>query len=103
MSGPSILVFKMPTMANPEAFDSVMELRRELHRTNRELLDLAATAQNYQDVGTEVSITLHKILLMYLTGFAQLSEYLMAYLDERPRLREALEEALESASMQQVH
>jgi hypothetical protein len=103
MTQSAIRVFQMPTMANPEAFDSVVELRRELHRTNRDLLDLAATAQNYQDVGMEVSFTLHKILLMYLTGFAQLSDYLQAYLDERPRLREQLEDALESARLRKVH
>jgi hypothetical protein len=103
MTQSAIHVFQMPTMANPEAFDSVPELRRELHRTNRELLALAATAQSYQEVGVEVSVTLHKVLLMYLAGFAQLSDYLAAYLDERPRLRETLEEALESANAQKVH
>lgn len=38
MSGPTITM--CPTMANPEAFDNVEELRQELHRANDSVLQL---------------------------------------------------------------
>jgi hypothetical protein len=101
MSGTTI--HRMPTMANPEAFSTVPELRRELHRTNRELMDVSAREMNANDAGTELMQTVYKILLMYLTGSAELAAYLEAYLEERPRLRERLEEALQTARAQKVN
>jgi hypothetical protein len=103
MANDSFHVYQMPTMANPEAFSSLPDLRRELHRTNRELMNVAAREQHANEVGQELMQTLYKILLMYLTGSVQLAAYLEAYLEERPRLREKLADALEEAGKEKVH
>jgi hypothetical protein len=103
MTKPQFTVYRMPTLANPEAFSSVAELRRELHRTNGELMGACAREQTLNDQGQELMQTLYTMLLMYLKGVPELLKYIDAYLDERPKLRERLEEALESASETQVH
>ncbi len=103
MPTPQFTVYQMPTMANPEALNSVAELRRELNRTNLELMAACQREQTANDHGQELMQTLYKALLMYLKGVAQLTAYLDAYLNERPRLREKLEEALESAADTKVH
>ena len=103
MANSPLHIYQMPTMANPEAFDNVQELRRELHRTNCELISTASREQQANEAGQELMSTLYKILLTHLTDSTQLAAYLETYLEERPRLREKLEEALESAGEQKVH
>lgn len=103
MQSQKLTVYQMPTMANPEALSSVAELRRELHRTNHELMAVCQREQMANDQGQALMQTLYKALLMHLKGVAELTGYLDAYLNERPRLREKLEEALESAAETKVH
>lgn len=100
---PKFNIEQYPTFANPEAFSTVPELRRELHRTNTELMAACSREQTLNDQGNELMQTLYKVLLMHLKGVAELTGYLDAYLNERPRLRERLEEELEAAAGTKVH
>lgn len=100
---PKFTIEQYPTITNPEAFHSVQELRRELHRTNKELMAACAREHTLNDQGNELMQTLYKVLLMHLKGIAELTGYLDAYLNERPRLRERLEDELEAAAGTKVH
>jgi len=103
MAEQGFTIYQLPTIANPEAFDSIADLRRELHRTNRELMDACAREQTLHGQGQELMQTLYKTLLLHLKGVTLLTGYLDAYLEERPRLREKLEEELAAAAETKVH
>lgn len=96
-------VYQMPTLANPEAIDSVVELRQHLHRINNELIAACMREQEIDRKGNEMMQTLFTVLLMHLKSVSELTGYLDAYLNDRPNLRETLEDALEAAGNTRTH
>jgi hypothetical protein len=100
---PPLTIIQGPTLANPDAFNTVSELRRELHRTNRELMEACTSRDEFNSAGQQLMQTLSKILLLHIKGITELTGYLDAYLNERPRLREKLEDELQVAASVQVH
>lgn len=93
-----------PILANPEAFDSVAELRRELHRANNELLQYAAALDKRDSVGLELAGLMNRVLMQHLRADHRgVAAILEAQLEASPRLRERLEEAIESGEIGQAH
>ena len=64
MSGPTITM--CPTMANPEAFDNVEELRRELHRANDSVLQLTEQLHETRYVLQGVSESLARVVFAHM-------------------------------------
>ncbi|MEW5892422.1 MAG: hypothetical protein AB1697_04710 [Pseudomonadota bacterium] len=64
MSGPTITI--CPTMANPEAFDNVEELRRELHRANDNLLQVTDQLHETRYVLQSVSESLARVVFAHM-------------------------------------
>jgi hypothetical protein len=93
-----------PTMANPDAFESIDDLRRELRRANETLMQQFSKIAKYDEVGSQVVGALNKLLIMHIQqDDCGIGECLESYLAERPGLREKLEEQLESNRIRQVH
>ena len=65
MSGPTITM--CPTMANPEAFSTVPELREELHRANDSILKLSDQLHSLTCV-TQDSERLSRMVLGHMAG-----------------------------------
>ncbi|WP_197419306.1 hypothetical protein [Burkholderia sp. BDU5] len=98
----TIHITQGPTLANPEAFDSVPELRRELHRVNKTLLDYSAALEQRDAVGRDFAGLINRVLLQHIAGdFRGVAAILDAQLEASPRLRESLEEARESKELRQ--
>lgn len=68
MSNPTITM--CPTMANPEAFHTVPELRQELHRANENLLKLTDQLHSLSCVTQDISEVLANILIAHMAGKA---------------------------------
>lgn len=66
MSKPTITM--CPTMANPEAFSTVPELREELHRANATILKMADQLHEERYVLQSVSESLAHVVLGYMAG-----------------------------------
>jgi hypothetical protein len=66
MNGPTITM--APTMANPEAFDSVPELREELHRANGQILKLSEQLHRLTCVTQDVSECLARLVVAHMEG-----------------------------------
>lgn len=66
MSGPTITM--CPTMANPEAFSTVPELREELHRANASILKMADQLHALSCVTQDISERLSRMVLGHMTG-----------------------------------
>ena len=64
MSGPTITM--CPTMANPEAFDNVEELRQELHRANDSVLQLTEQLHETRYVLQGVSESLARVVFAHM-------------------------------------
>ena len=64
MSGPTITM--CPTMANPEAFDNVEELRQELHRANDSVLQLTDQLHETRYVLQGVSESLARVVFAHM-------------------------------------
>ena len=64
MSGPTIT--RCPTMANPEAFDNVEELRQELHRANDSVLQLTDQLHETRYVLQGVSESLARVVFAHM-------------------------------------
>lgn len=62
------LITMAPTLSNPEAFSTVDELRRELHRANSELLEVSEHLHGARCALQDVARTLSKLVLAYLAG-----------------------------------
>lgn len=98
----TIHITQGPTLANPEAFDSVPELRRELHRANKTLLDYSAALEHRDAVGRDFAGLINRVLLQHIVGdFRGVAAILDAQLEASPRLRESLEEVRESKEIRQ--
>ena len=64
MNGPTITM--CPTMANPEAFDNIEELRQELHRANANLLQLTDRLHEERYVLQSVSEALSRVVFAHM-------------------------------------
>ena len=64
MSGPTITM--CPTMANPEAFDNVEELRQELRRANDSVLQLTEQLHETRYVLQGVSESLARVVFAHM-------------------------------------
>ena len=64
MNGPTITM--CPTMANPEAFDNIEELRQELHRANANLLQLTDQLHEERYVLQSVSEALSRVVFAHM-------------------------------------
>ena len=62
------IITACPTMANPEAFDNVEELRQELHRANDSILQLADQNHELKYVLQGVSHTLARVVAAHIEG-----------------------------------
>lgn len=66
MSGPTITM--CPTMANPEAFTTVPELREELHRANATILKMADQLHSLSCITQDISERLSRMVLAHMAG-----------------------------------
>ena len=66
MSGPTITM--CPTLANPEAFSTVPELREELHRANDSILKLSDQLHSLSCVTQDISERLSRMVLGHMAG-----------------------------------
>ena len=66
MSKPTITM--CPTMANPEAFSTVPELREELHRANDSILKLSDQLHSLSCVTQDISERLSRMVLGHMAG-----------------------------------
>ena len=66
MSQPTVTM--CPTLANPEAFDNVEELRRELHRANDNVLQLADQLHVANYVVQRISASLASVVIAHMAG-----------------------------------
>jgi hypothetical protein len=93
-----------PTMANPEAFNTVEELRRELHAANETLFSLFFQKAQINDCANEMAGLINNVLIAHLKGDKDaISKLLNVYLGDRDRLREKLEETIECQQLQTKH
>lgn len=60
----------VPTMANPEAFDSIFDLRRLLHRANDDLLDLTGRLQDQTALTENVCQSFFTVIKAHANGDA---------------------------------
>ena len=66
MSGPTITM--CPTMANPEAFDNVEELRQELRRANDSVLQLTEQLHETRYVLQGVAESISRVVFAHMQG-----------------------------------
>lgn len=94
---------KIPDIENPDGFDTVPELRRELNRVKVELLACAEALKERDAVGCELAGLIDRVLMQHVLGDHRgVAAILDARLEGNPRLRERLEEANESAKILQA-
>ncbi|KGW87648.1 hypothetical protein [Burkholderia pseudomallei] len=100
----TIHITQGPPLTNPEALSSVAELRCELHRANKTVQRLLTKIAQYDEVGSQMVGSVNHILTLHVQGnITGLVEWLDKYLSERPRVRERIEEAIESKNLQRMH
>jgi hypothetical protein len=91
------IVMVGPTLSNPEKINTVEDLRRELHRLNRELFDQSAQMAKLNATGIQMAGFIDGVLKAHIRADADaLVRLCSVYLKKRPRLHEKLAEALES-------
>ena len=66
MSGPTITM--CPALANPESFDNVDDLRKELHRANENVLQLTDQLHEERYVVMRVSESLSRVVWAHMQG-----------------------------------
>lgn len=66
MSRPTITM--APTMANPEAFHTVPELREELHRANATILNMTDQMHSLSCITQDISERLSRMVLGHMAG-----------------------------------
>ncbi|MBU9231418.1 hypothetical protein KTD19_03380 [Burkholderia multivorans] len=99
----TINISQGPTIANPDAFDSVAELRQELHRANSDLLAYWGAIEERDRVGRDCVGLINRVLLQHIVGdFRGVAAILEAQLEASPRLRQSLEEVRESRECRQL-
>lgn len=78
------IITACPTLTNPDAIDSVDELRRELHAANEKILELTLELHEMKGVLDSMGRTLTSIAVPYMQGkpdelIAALDEFVAAY------------------------
>lgn len=98
------IVMVGPTIRNPEKLDTIEDLRRELHRVNKELLDQSALIAKLNAVGVQMADFVEGVLKEYIRADADATAARCAvYLASRSRLREKIEESIESENLRRMH
>ncbi|MGH8782087.1 hypothetical protein [Paraburkholderia sp.] len=93
-----------PTMANPEAFDTVADLRRELHKANDALFGQFFELARFNDLAIQMTGLINAVLLAHLQGNSDtIGQLLNEYLATREQLREKLQERIESDRIRHMH
>ncbi len=64
----TLIITACPTMANPDAFTDINELREELHRSNDSILQLADQNHELKYVLQGVSHTLARVVAAHIDG-----------------------------------
>ncbi|WP_321821192.1 MULTISPECIES: hypothetical protein [unclassified Burkholderia] len=91
-------------IVDPMLIDSVEELRKCLHEANDALIRQFSRITIADSMGNQLAGSLNRILTLHIQENAQaLVEYLDAYLADRPKLREHLEEDIEGAALRKGH
>ena len=92
-----------PTFVNPDSFNSVDDLRRELHRANATLTKYWTAIEQRDIAGREFIALVHSLLMQHVRGDHRgVAAILDAHLEASPRLREMIEETNESKEILQV-
>jgi len=92
-----------PKLADPDALDTVPELRRELHRANAEVHKYWAALGARDASGRELITLVNSLLMQHVRGDHRgVAAILDAQLNVSQRLREKIEEANECAEIRQV-
>ncbi|WP_176317197.1 hypothetical protein [Burkholderia vietnamiensis] len=98
------IVMVGPTITNPEKLDTINDLRRELHRMNKELIEQSALMAKLNATGIQMAGFIEGVLKEYIRADADATAARCAsYLAGRSRLREKLEEAIESETLRKMH
>lgn len=93
-----------PTMVNPDALHSEDELRAELRLANERLISAALRIARQDAIGNLIVGAINEILMLHVShDMPGLSAYLDQYLEQRPRMREKLEEWREVPQMKKPH
>lgn len=99
-----VTVMVGPTIVNPEKLNTIEELRRELHRVNRELFEQSATLAKLNATGVQMAGFIERVLKQHIRSDADaVAACCESYLGDRERLREKLEEAVESDALRMTH
>ncbi|MCA8059446.1 hypothetical protein [Burkholderia cepacia] len=99
-----ITVMVGQTIANPERLNTIEDLRRELHRVNKELFEQSATLAKLNATGVQMAGFIEGVLKQHIRSDADaVAACCESYLANRDRLREKLEEAIESDALRTTH
>ncbi|WP_175895714.1 hypothetical protein [Burkholderia cepacia] len=99
-----VTVMVGPTIANPEKLNTIEDLRRELHRVNKELFEQSATLAKMNATGVQMAGFIEGVLKQHIRSDADaVAACCESYLAGRERLREKLEEAIESDALRTTH
>ncbi|AOJ11959.1 hypothetical protein WS71_25705 [Burkholderia mayonis] len=75
-----------------------------MHHANTTVQQLLTKIEQYDEVGSQMVGAVNHILMLHVQGnITGLTEWLDEYLAERPRVREKVEEQIESAKFRKVH
>lgn len=98
------IVMVGPTITNPEKLATIEDLRRELHRVNKELFEQSALLARLNATGIQMAGFVEGVLKAHIRADSTaLAARCDAYLANRERLREKLEEAIESEALRKMH
>ncbi|MBU9121798.1 hypothetical protein KTD15_23695 [Burkholderia multivorans] len=99
-----VTVMVGPTIANPEKLNTIEDLRRELHRVNKELFEQSATLAKLNATGVQMAGFIERVLKQHIrSDIDAVAACCDSYLADRDRLREKLEEAIESDAIRTTH
>ncbi|RQY36568.1 hypothetical protein DF116_20500 [Burkholderia stagnalis] len=75
-----------------------------MRRANATVQQLRTKIEQYDEVGSQMVGAVNHILTLHVQGnITGLAEWLDEYLSQRPRVREKIEEAIESKSLRRMH
>lgn len=93
-----------PMLTNPDTLTTIDELRCELHRTNIVVMQQFSALAQLHKSGHQAAMALETILRSHLgEGIEAVIAHLESYLFRHPRLREHLEDQIESERLRRVH
>ncbi|OXI36746.1 hypothetical protein [Burkholderia aenigmatica] len=98
------LVMIGPTITHPEKLNTIEDLRRELHRVNTELVEQSMLMAKLNATGIQMAGFIEGVLKQHIRSDADaVAACCDTYLGTRERLREKLEEAIESDAIRTTH